>query len=527
MTIIESLKENKIPKFLDTVCKEESVPKSFLIENIIKGKIVVLKNIKSSKKRIVCVGKGLSTKVNANIGTSPDVIDLEQELKKLKSAIEAGVDTVMDLSTGGNCDYIRRKILEYSTVPIGTVPIYQAVCETLRKGKKVKDLSIEHIFEIIEKHCEDGVDFITVHCGVTRKNLEILKKCRRVCGIVSRGGAFLAEWVIRNKKENPLYEHFDKLLKIAKKYDVTLSLGDGLRPGSILDACDKAQIAELETISELSKIATKENVQSMIEGPGHMPIDTIEEHVKLEKKLSNEKPFYLLGPLVTDISVGYDHITSSIGAAIAAAAGADFICYVTPKEHIGFQDEKEVYEGVIAARIAAHDATPPHQRRLRPAAAHECPPAAIRHGRAPVRSASHVPVAASPTNGLCRSPALPAGRTVRASARCRYRYRPAARSARHPVPRPSPPRPVPRQHGAIGSHPIPRHAPRTRPQPPRSGPRVRPPAARDPQPLPYRPPAPMHRVPPAMDRRAPAVRVQRRPSCLPCAVPPVRHRTGS
>ncbi len=357
MTIIEQikLKDKTVLNTLKKIAEEEKVSFDEFLRDIVLGKIVVLKNIKS-KVKPVAVGKDLRTKVNANIGSSPDYIDLKFELEKLDIAIKAKADTVMDLSTGGNIDHIRRTILQYSTIPVGTVPIYQVVCETLKRRKTIKDISVNHIFEVIEKHAEDGVDFITVHCGVTRKNIEILKKHKRVCGIVSRGGAFLAGWIIKNNKENPLYEHFDRLLKIAKKYNLTLSLGDGLRPGCIADANDEAQIAELKTLAELSKIANKESVQVMIEGPGHMPIDTIEKHVKLEKKLSGGKPFYLLGPLVTDISAGYDHINSAIGAAIAATAGADFICYVTPAEHLRLPDPNDVYLGVIAARIAAHAA---------------------------------------------------------------------------------------------------------------------------------------------------------------------------
>jgi len=357
MTIIELIKskDKNILKMLKKIAEEEKVNFQELLDNIVLGKVVVLKNIKSSVKP-VAVGKNLRTKVNANIGTSPDLVDIKFELEKLNAAVKAKTDAIMDLSTGGDLDYIRKTILQHSPVPVGTVPIYQVVCETLRKKKTIKDISVEHIFEVIEKHAEDGVDFVTVHCGVTKKNIEILKKHKRVAGIVSRGGAFLAEWVIINNKENPLYEHFDRLLKIAKKYNLTLSLGDGLRPGCLADANDEAQIAELKTLAELSKIANKESVQVMIEGPGHMPIDTIEEHVKLEKKLSDGKPFYLLGPLVTDIAAGYDHINSAIGAAIAAKSGADFICYVTPAEHLRLPEPEDVYLGVISARIAAHAA---------------------------------------------------------------------------------------------------------------------------------------------------------------------------
>ncbi len=342
-------------KIIKEISQKEKVPDKEILKNFLAGKIVILKN-HNKNYQPVAVGKNLKTKVNANIGTSPDYVDIRFEIEKIKAAVDAKADTIMDLSTGGNLDYIRKKILENSPLPVGSVPIYQVVCDTLRKNKQVKDISIEQIFEVIEKHAEDGISFITVHCGVTRKNIELLKKHKRVAGIVSRGGAFLAEWVIKNKKENPLYEHFDKLLKIAKKYNMTLSLGDGLRPGAIFDANDKAQIGELNTLCELSKIATKEGVQVMIEGPGHMPMNTIEKHVKLEKELSNEKPYYLLGPLVTDIAAGYDHINSAIGAAIAAMAGADLICYVTAAEHLRLPQPQDVYEGVIAAKIAAHAA---------------------------------------------------------------------------------------------------------------------------------------------------------------------------
>ncbi|MEN3013991.1 MAG: phosphomethylpyrimidine synthase ThiC [Endomicrobiia bacterium] len=357
MSIIEKLKikDKNTYQLIKKISDEENVCFKDLIKNILDGKVVILKNVKS-KIQPSAVGKNLKTKVNANIGTSPDKVDIKFELEKLKAAIKAKADTVMDLSTGGDLDYIRKQVISHSTVPVGTVPIYQVVCETLRKNKKIKDISVEHIFETIQKHAEDGVDFITVHCGITRKNIDLLKKNKRVCGIVSRGGSFLAEWIIENKKENPLYEHFDRLLSISKKYNLTLSLGDALRPGSIFDANDKAQIAELKTLAELAEIANREGVQVMIEGPGHMPMDIIEDHVKLQKKLTCEKPYYLLGPLVTDIAAGYDHINSAIGAAIAAKAGADLICYVTSAEHLRLPTPKDVYEGVIAARIAAHAA---------------------------------------------------------------------------------------------------------------------------------------------------------------------------
>lgn len=344
---------------LEEIVKNENISKNQLKKEISKGRAVLTYNIKRPKVngfKLCAIGRNLKTKVNANIGTSPDLIDIDLELKKLQAAIDAGTDTVMDLSIGGNIRKIRNLIIKYSKVPVGTVPIYQAICELRRKGKDIRHLEPERLFSVIEEHCADGVDFITVHCGVTRKSIETLKRIRRVCGIVSRGGVFHAKWILSNEKENPLYEKFDKLLEIAKKYNVTLSLGDGLRPGSILDACDEAQIFELKINSELAKLAHKEGVGVIIEGPGHMPLDKIKQHIKLEKKLSDGKPFYLLGPLVTDIAAGFDHISSAIGAAVAASYGADFICCVTPSEHIRLPDVEDVYLGVIAAKISAHAA---------------------------------------------------------------------------------------------------------------------------------------------------------------------------
>jgi phosphomethylpyrimidine synthase len=271
-------------------------------------------------------------------------------------ATKAGADTVMDLSTGGDLNEIRKVIIANAGIPIGTVPIYQAAVEAVKKRKTITKMVPDEIFEVIEKHGMDGVDFITVHCGVTQRSLERLKKQGRITDIVSRGGAFLAEWMIVNKKENPLYEGYDKLLKIAKKYDMTLSLGDGLRPGSIADATDRAQVEELIILGELCKDAIKNNVQVMIEGPGHVPINQIETNIVLQKKLCNEAPFYVLGPIVTDIAPGYDHITSAIGGALAGYYGADFLCYVTPSEHLGLPTPKDVWDGVMVTKIAAHAA---------------------------------------------------------------------------------------------------------------------------------------------------------------------------
>lgn len=339
---------------ISKIAKRENVSVEEILEGINKGRIVILKNKKHKLENPVGVGKGLLTKVNANIGTSIDYPELKQELEKLKVAVEAGTDTVMDLSTAGDLDFIRRKIIENSPVPVGTVPIYQAAIEAEKKYRDIAKMTVEEIFETVEKHCQDGVDFITVHCGVTRSVLEIVSKTGRTAGIVSRGGAILACWMKKNNKENPLYENFERLLKIAKNYNVVLSLGDGLRPGCISDATDRAQIAELLVLGELVEKARKENVQVMVEGPGHIPLNQIEINVKLEKIICKEAPFYVLGPLPCDIGAGYDHILGAIGGALAGYYGADFLCYLTPAEHLGLPDISDVREGVIITRLAAH-----------------------------------------------------------------------------------------------------------------------------------------------------------------------------
>jgi len=346
----ELAKKGIVSKALKEVAKEENLNEEKLLKKVAEGKIVILKH----KNKYLGIGEGLRTKINANIGTSPDVCDIDFELKKLKAAEKYGTDTIMDLSIGGNIDEIRRKIIKESNVPVGTVPIYQAAIESIREKGGVIKMSEDKIFEVIEKHAEDGVSFITVHCGVTIKAIERLKKNPRKSLVVSRGGAFLISWIITNGKENPLYKNFDRLIEIAKKYDLVLSLGDGLRPGGLIDSTDISQIEELLTLGELTKYAWEENVQVIIEGPGHIPINEIETNVLLEKKICQGAPFYVLGPIVTDIAPGYDHITSAIGGAIAAWKGADFLCYVTPSEHLSLPGIEEVIEGVIAAKIAAH-----------------------------------------------------------------------------------------------------------------------------------------------------------------------------
>ncbi|MEK6531226.1 MAG: phosphomethylpyrimidine synthase ThiC [Deltaproteobacteria bacterium] len=353
MTRIEAARNGVITDEMRDVAAREHVSPEHVRGSIEAGSIVITRNL---KRQILPmgVGAGLRTKVNANIGSSEDFAALDGELKKLKAAIGAGADAVMDLSTGGDIDAIRSEVLKASDVPVGTVPIYQAALEARKSGRTFLDLTADDMFDAIEAHASDGVDFITVHCGVTRESVERIDRQGRIMGIVSRGGALTAEWIKKNRRENPLYGDFKRLLKIAKKYDMVLSLGDGLRPGCLADATDRGQIEELIILGELQRAAVKEGVQVMIEGPGHMPIDQIKANILLQKKLCNGAPFYVLGPLVTDIAPGYDHITSAIGGAVAAGAGADFLCYVTPSEHLRLPDIDDVKEGVIACRIAAH-----------------------------------------------------------------------------------------------------------------------------------------------------------------------------
>ena len=344
-----------MPDIYRQIAKKEGISVKYLKQGIKNGRIVLLKN-RVHRIRPLAVGEGLTTKVNANIGTSPDVADLNLELHKLNASIDAGADTVMDLSTGGDIDKIRRAIVKHSSVPIGTVPIYQVAIEARKKRKPFTRASVDEIYEVIERHLADGVDFITVHCGVTRESIKGIDKKRRVCGIVSRGGSMMIEWMQHNNKENPLYEHYDRLLEIAKKYNATLSLGDGLRPGAIADATDEYQIKELMVIGELVKRARKARVSVMVEGPGHIPINEIEANMLLEKNVCDGAPFYVLGPLVTDVGAGYDHIVAAIGGALAAYYGADFLCYVTPSEHLGLPNIEEVKDGVIATKLAGHAA---------------------------------------------------------------------------------------------------------------------------------------------------------------------------
>lgn len=301
------------------------------------------------------IGEGLSIKVNVNIGTSGDHVDMAEEFAKVEIAEKYGADALMDLSTGGDINAIRRELRKKCNLPMGSVPIYQVGVECARKNAIV-NMSEDDIFNSIEAHAKDGVDFMTVHCGVTKESVEKLRQTDRVTGVVSRGGAFLVAWILHNQKENPLYENFDYLLELAEKYEFTLSLGDGLRPGCIADASDAPQIQELVILSKLVHRAREKGVQVMVEGPGHVPLNQIEANVRIEKNLTDGAPFYVLGPIVSDVAPGYDHITAAIGGALAGYFGADFLCYVTPSEHLALPSVEDVKEGLIASRIAAHAA---------------------------------------------------------------------------------------------------------------------------------------------------------------------------
>jgi len=354
MTQLEAARKGIITEEMNSAAASEGVSAEEIRAAIEEGVTIITRNKLHRSIEGLAVGRGLKTKVNANIGSSQDHVDPAEELEKLRAAVEAGADAVMDLSTGGDVDAIRKAVMAESPVPIGTVPLYQAALEAKKRGKSFVELTAGEIFEVIEKHAEDGVDFITVHCGVTRGSVERINREGRIMGIVSRGGALTAEWMKFNKRENPLFEDYDRLLKIAKKFDMVLSLGDGLRPGCLADATDRGQVHELITLGELASRAFEEGVQVMIEGPGHVPLDQIEANILLEKRLCHGAPFYVLGPLVTDTAPGYDHITSAIGGAVAAGAGADFLCYVTPSEHLRLPTVEDVREGVVATRIAAH-----------------------------------------------------------------------------------------------------------------------------------------------------------------------------
>ena len=332
-TQMQQAREGRITDAMKIVAQEEHIPVETIRERVANGTIAICANVNHENLRPRGVGEGLRVKVNANIGTSSTFPDIEPELEKLDEAVRCGADAVMDLSTGNNIDISRQRIIEHSPIMVGTVPLYQATVRSIREHGAVVEMTDDDILETIEQQAKDGADFMTLHCGVTRSAIERMRRQGRIMDIVSRGGSFIAGWMLHNEMENPLYERYDDILDICEKYDVTISLGDGMRPGCTADATDRGQLTELITLGELVDRAWKRGVQVMVEGPGHVPYDQIEANMKLEKRLCRHAPFYVLGPLVTDIAPGYDHITAAIGGTLAAVSGADFLCYVTPAEH--------------------------------------------------------------------------------------------------------------------------------------------------------------------------------------------------
>jgi phosphomethylpyrimidine synthase len=349
-------RQGMITEEMEYVARREGLAPELVRDEVARGRLIIPANIHHTNLEPMCIGIASKCKINANIGNSATTSNIDEELEKLRYAVQYGSDTVMDLSTGGDIPTIRKAIIANSPVPIGTVPIYEA----LSRVRRVEDLTIDVLLEVIEEQAEQGVDYMTIHAGVLVQYIPMTT--RRVTGIVSRGGAILAEWMVKNHRQNPLYEHFDRICRIFQKHDVSFSLGDGLRPGSLADASDEAQFAELKTLGELTKVAWSYDVQVMIEGPGHIPMDQIQLQVQKEMEMCHEAPFYTLGPLVTDFAPGYDHITSAIGAAMIGWHGASMLCYVTPKEHLGLPNREDVKAGIMAYRIAAHAADIARQR---------------------------------------------------------------------------------------------------------------------------------------------------------------------
>ena len=349
-TQIYYARQGVITEEMEYVAQREHVTGELIRSEVARGRMIIPANIHHTNLEPMCIGVASSCKINANIGNSSTTSNIEEEVEKLHYAVKYGADTIMDLSTGGDIPRIRQAIIDASPMPVGTVPIYEA----LGRVRRVEDLNINVMLEVIEEQAEQGVDYMTIHAGVLVQYVPLTTK--RITGIVSRGGAILAEWMVKNHKQNLLYEHFDEICKIFQKHDVSFSLGDGLRPGCVADASDAAQFAELKTLGELTRKAWEYDVQVMIEGPGHIPMDQIQMQVEKEDEMCNEAPFYTLGPLVTDFAPGYDHITSAIGAAMIGWYGASMLCYVTPKEHLGLPNREDVKQGIIAYKIAAHAA---------------------------------------------------------------------------------------------------------------------------------------------------------------------------
>ena len=353
-TQLDRARDGEITQEMKEAAVYDDVSPEFIRDGIANGRIVIYGN-PQRKSTVVGIGQGLRTKINASIGTSPDIVDFDMEVEKAKVAEKAGADTLMELSTGGDLGEIRKRVLDSISLTVGTVPLYQAAMETIEKKGSVVKMESDFLFEIIERQAQDGIGFMAIHCGINMITLERLRKQGyRYGGLVSRGGSFLTAWMNHNKKENPLYEEIDRLIDIMKKYDVILSLGNGLRAGAVHDSTDRAQIQELIMNSEVAEYAQKKGVQIIVEGPGHIPIDEIEANVIIQKRMSNNAPFYMLGPITTDVTPGYDHISSAIGAALSSRYGADFICYVTPPEHLALPTADDVREGVMAAKVAVH-----------------------------------------------------------------------------------------------------------------------------------------------------------------------------
>lgn len=354
MTQIERARKGMITDEIYKVSQDESVAPDLIREYVASGKVIIPSN-KNRRSKVLGIGKGLRTKVNASIGTSTDIVDVRMEVEKARIAERYGADTLMDLSVGGNISEIRKAIMDAVNLPVGTVPLYEAFAIAIEKYGAAVRMPIELLFEVIERQCEEGVAFMAIHCGINRRTVEMLRKQNyRYGGLVSKGGSYMVSWMEHNNRENPLYEYFDRVVEILKKHDVVLSLGNGFRAGAIHDSTDRVQIQELIINCELADIGRQMGCQTMVEGPGHIPINEIEANIIIQKKMSGEAPFYMLGPITTDIAPGYDHITAAIGAALSSAYGADFVCYVTPSEHLGLPFPEDVREGVIAARIAAH-----------------------------------------------------------------------------------------------------------------------------------------------------------------------------
>ncbi len=353
MSLIREAQNGQITEEMKTVAKVEGVEPEFVRNGVASGRIVI--PVSPYRETMSCgVGKGMRTKVNATVGTSSDIVDIDLEVRKTKVAEKAGADTLMELSTGGDLVEVRKRVIEATSLSVGSVPLYQAFIEAVERNGAVVDMNPDDLFRITAEQAKLGTNFMAIHTGINLLTVERLKNQGRYGGLVSRGGAFMTAWMLHNEKENPLYSEFDYLLEIMLEHEVTLSMGNGMRAGAVHDATDRAGIQELIMHAELGDRAYDAGVQVIVEGPGHVPIDEIETNIKLMKSLTNGRPFYMLGPLVTDIAPGYDHIVTAIGGAISSSCGADFLCYVTPAEHLALPNEEDVYEGVMASRIAAH-----------------------------------------------------------------------------------------------------------------------------------------------------------------------------